>query len=47
MEKSRPIPLYFRGKEMNRALKEAFYGTSDPIMTPNKQMRVRVEGGNN
>lgn len=30
-----------------RALKEAFYGTSDPSMTPNKQIKVRIEGGNN
>jgi hypothetical protein len=27
------------------ALKEAFYGASDPIMTPNKEIKVIVEGG--
>ncbi|MBZ9872941.1 DUF5675 family protein [Mesorhizobium sp. BR1-1-9] len=31
----------------NRALREAFYGTSDPIMSPNKQIRVKIEGGSN
>lgn len=29
------------------ALKTAFYGTSDPNMSPNKEIRVRIEGGEN